>query len=347
MTFIRSVATFILFTFFAWGMVSCGHLPSDIHPNPASSGYHRMEFDISYSGNPVKEIGIGNIFLTEDQDLGNISFKFYGLYKGTLYMKSNACGINVSIPFEGSRTFYLRDLIPYPMKCSIDLVAETSQINNKEHNIVETGKIKINVIPSSYKPLVFEYVRTNSMKVFYKKYSWFGQGSIQRQEGDLTTQEEFTVKTGLDGGGIYRVAGCTDSQVYEGAFSKGDFRVRLIDIYNKKFLNREDTCDLEVIVIPNDIPESLVGRFSVSIFDKNAVPLENLSFGIKKSFGGYKLEVSGQKYILACSISNTYSLKNECSTQYYKDTVYWVRAITTNGRKSIFAVKNGEVFWAE
>lgn len=347
MNFKRGTMCLMFAIVFLAGVMSCGHFPADIHPNPSLSGYHRMEFDISYTGVPIKEIGIGNIYLNEDQDLGNISFKFYGIYKGILYMKSDACGINVAVPFDGAKVFYLKDLISHPLKCSISLTAETASIDKKQHNLVETGEIKINVIPHGEKPVSFEYVRTNAIKSNYKTYSYIGQGSIQRQEGDLTLGEEFTVKAGLEQGGIFRVTGCNASQTFEGSFEKGDIVIKLKDIYKKSFLSRIDTCDLEVVVIPNEIPEGMIGRFSVNIFDKDAVPLENLSWEIKKDLGSKKIYASGQDYVLACSINDQISLKNNCSLSYKKDTVYWIKAITAKGRKSVFAVKNDEVLWTE
>lgn len=390
---------FVFFLSIIFALSSCGHLPADIQPNPASSGYHRMEFDIGYNQeSPLKEIGIGNIYLYEDQDLGNIYFKFYGIYTGTLYLKSNACGINTSVPFDGEKVFYLHDLISKPTKCSISLVAETTQLNGKEHNIVETGEIKINVISRGQKPLSFEYVRTNSaLNAFYKTYAWPGQASMQRQEGDLTYEENFIVKTGLTQGGFYRVAGCKqslttkikhseaedsevsasvslsdsklslnvsrdrsvstseteeltdrgDSVYLEGTFDKGDFTVRIKDLYKKNYLDKGDTCDLEVMVIPNEIPETLTGRFSLSVYDSKAVPLETLSWSVKKTLLGKKLYASGQTYIAACSINGSAKLGNSCSFEYKSGKVYWVRAVTTNGRKSIFAIKDEQVFWKE
>jgi hypothetical protein len=143
------------------------------------------------------------------------------------------------------------------------------------------------------------------------------------------------------------VVGCNSTQTYEGSFEKGDIVVRLKDIYKKSVLKTSDTCDFEIAVIPNEIPEGMVGRFSISIFDDKAVPLENMGWEIKSSWGANKIYASGQTYILACAINDKISLSNTCSSSYKKDTIYWIKAITTNGRKSVFAVKNGEVFWTE
>jgi len=347
-------------------LVSCGHLPDDPHPNPAASGYHRMEFDINDGTTIKKEIGIGNIILSEDQDINNISFKFYGIYKGTIYLKSDACGVNFAVPFDGELTFNLKDLIPYPIKCSIKLTADTSKIEGYQHVIAETGEIKINVIPTDHLPLSFEYTRANSTKrAFYKTYAFVGQASMQRQEGDLTYQEVFTVKTGLTLGGSYRISGCNldlssttnesadktgDVISYSGTFDKSDFVIKFKDLYKKDYLKNEDTCDLEIMVIPNEITQTMEGRFSFNVYDKNAVVLENLDYTLSKHWydSKYDLVVSGQDYIAACSINEVYKISKTCKVSPYDpNTTYWIKAITTNGRKSVYSIKNGQIDWKE
>jgi len=336
------VMVFVLFSLYSCG----GHLPEDNYPNPASLGYHRMEFDVIKGSSTVKEIGIGNILLTEDQSLEDVSFKIYGLYKGTLYMKSDACGINFSTRFDGISTFYLKNLIAQPTKCSIKITAETDKIKNKQHNIVESGVIKINVIPEDSLPLTLEYSRSNSLVANnLKLYSYLGQGSIQRQEGDLTSFEKFTVKTELTQGGFYRVVGCGNATT--GSFEEANFDVSLKDIFAKDYLKKEDTCDLEIIIIPNEILETYQGRFSVSIYEASAVKLEALNWNIKKSWGKKYLYASGGSHIVACAINNTFKISNKCKEKYSSDKVYWVRAITSNARKSVFAIKNNTVIWKE
>jgi len=261
-------------------------------------------------------------------------------------MKSDACGIDFSTRFEGITTFNLEDLIQYPTKCSIKILAETDKIKNREHNIVETGIIKLNVISENSKALTFEYTRTNSMvKSLYKTYSYTGQGSMQRQEGDLTNSEKIIIKTALTQGGHYRVAGC--GNVITDTFAVDSFDIGLKNLYAKDYLGKEDTCDLEVIIIPNEILETYLGRFSLNIYGKEVVKLEPLSWKKKKSWGKYRIYAWGGDHIVACSINNSVKTKNKCNTRYYSNRVYWIRGLTTNARKSIFAVKNGVVVWKE
>lgn len=337
----------LVFSFFVLTLSSCGsHLPKDKYPNPATEGYHRMEFDVGNSGNLIKEIGIGNLYLKEDQDLDGVFFKIYGLYKGTLYMKSDACGINFSTRFNGISTYNLKDLITHPTKCSIKITAETDKIKNREHNIVESGVIKINVISEDSKPMSFSYNRTNSViQSYYQKYSYLGQGSLQRQEGDLTSSEMFEVKTDLTIGGSYRVSGCGNT--ITDTFKESSFEVSLKKLYARDYLGRQDTCDFEVIIIPNEVLETYLGRFSISIYGKDVVKLEPLERKVKKSWGRKKLYVWGGDHILACSINSKVKTKNKCNTKYKSSATYWIRSITTNARKSVYAIKNNIVIWKE
>jgi len=326
---------------------SCGsHLPKDPYPNPSLHGYHRMEFDIGKGSVIKKEIGIGNIYLKENQELAGVFFKIYGLYKGTLHMKSDACGINFSTRFDGISTFKLEDFIQYPTKCSIKIIAETDKIKNREHNIVESGIIKLNVIPEKSEPLSIEYSRTNSsVRSLYRTYTYAGQGSIQRQEGDLTSFEKFKVKTNLTQGGHYRIAGCGNTLT--DTFKQSSFDVSLKSLYARDYLAREDTCDFEIIIIPNEVLETYLARFSVNIFGAEVVKLEALEWKIKKSWGRKKIYVWGGDHIVACSINYKVKTKKKCSYKYKSDKIYWVRAITTNARKSVYAIKNGTVIWKE
>jgi len=335
-----------LLTFMVYFSLACAHLPKDIHPNPAKSGHHRMEFDtFGIDKKEKKELGISNFYLYEDQDLSDLFFRFNGIRYGTLYMKSNACGIDATMSFSRTKTFYLAKLIPKPTKCSIRLTAETAKIKKRQHNIVETGVVKLNVIPKKSKPVRIEYYRTNDTQ--FKKYSYVGQGSMQRQEGDLTSQEHFTVLTETDGGGVYRITGCGEANVFSDNYEGKQFKVTLSNIYNKRYLNRDDSCDFEIIVIPNEELYKYLGRFSINIYGKDAIKLEPLKFDIYKSWGRWKIKAWGRDYVLGCSINSYQWIKKRCKMKYYKDKTYWIRFFTSNGRKSLYCVMNNEIIWRE
>jgi flavodoxin len=256
----------------------------------------------------------------------------------------------------------LKEIMQSPTKCSIKLVATTDPIKKLQHQIVETGEVNINVIPKDSIPLEMSYVRVNSLTddkgdIQYNIYDFIGQGSMQRQEGDLTLNEFLTFKTTPNLTGIFRVVGCSDTSFYTEQFKDGTFNIKLKNIYQKNYLTRSDSCDMEVLVIPNEIPESFIGRFSLNIFGKEIIKLENLSFEIVHNtipanengfeFETVDLEVKGASYILGCAINDKIIIKNSCSVPYKPDEIFWIKGFTTNGRKSIFAVKNGEVIWKE
>lgn len=337
-------------TFIFWLLLlltSCGgHLPKDIGPNPAIQSLHQMEFDVTDSnGVSRKEIGIANIFIKENSDFNKISVTIYGIYKGTLNVSSNACGINLNRNFDGKTKFVLSEIIPrFNTKCSIKLTATTDQLRGKEHNIVETGLMKINIIPQEMTPLSFDYVRN------MKLYSYIGQGSIQRQEGDLTSAETVTVKTRLKDGGTFRIVGC--GHEYLNSFEKNNFSFSFKDIYKKTSLKNADSCDFEVIVIPYREAYSHVGRFSVNIYGSSVVILEPLDWVIDRSFGTIYINATGREYVVACSINDSFEIKKskknvKCKSKYDSNEIYWLRSVTANGRKSIIAVKDGEVIWSE
>jgi hypothetical protein len=337
----------LLFMLISFLIISCGaHFPLDVHPNQAINGYHSIEFDVTgVNGFVTKEMGLANIFLKKNEDYDKINIIVYGIYKGTLNLISNACSIDLKINFEGNTKFNLKELIPEPLKCSIRVIATTDQIGRSEHLIIESGLIKINTIGEFNTPLEISYLRSDSFSQI-KKYSFFGQGSLQRIEGPLSNTEKITVSSKLKDGGLYRVVGCGNELV--GEFSKSSFDLNFKDFYKKDFLTRQDTCDLEILVIPNSEEFSHQARFSLSIYGKEVVQLENLKWDISKG----NLNVEGNRYVAVCSINDSYVFKKnerrniKCSQKYSSDKVYWVRGITTNGRKSVFAIKNNSIIWS-
>lgn len=328
-------------------MSSCGHINSDPHPNPSLLGYHRMEFDVSFGATQRKEIGIGNIYLLENQSLEGMFFKFYGMGEGTVYFKSGSCGIDFSARFNKVMTYKLSDLIAEPTKCSIRIVAESDAIDGKQHNVVESGLLKINVIPSGSKALGIKYTRRNPF--ILKEYSSLGQASMQRKEGPLTYNEKFTVFTDLEEGGMYRINGCGHS--VSDSFEGSKFSISLKELVGKVELRKEDSCDYEVVVIPHEVDFSYYGRFSINIYGKSVVKLEPMQYSLKKKpfSRKKKLKAIGNKnYIIGCAINNKLSYSYRCyEKKASSDKVYWLRSLTGNGRKSIFAIKDGKVIWSE
>jgi len=338
-----------LFFFFILSILatSCS-ITKDMFPNPSQHNYHRMEFDIISKEGIKKEIGIGNIFIKKGTSLSDYSFRLYGLYKGNLYMKSNACGIDISRRFEGMTYFKLSDIIPEKARCSIKIVAETDAIKNRQHNIVESGVVKITYVEERDLPVTMEYTRTNTFfNGKFKTYSYLGQGSIQRQEGDVTNFEKFKVITSLKEGGMYRIAGC--GHEFTDSFDMDSFEVGLKDLYNQNYLKTQDTCDYEIRIIPNEILASYSGRFSINIYGKSVVKLANPEWSIKRRarIGKKRIYILGDDRIIMCNINSYFNNASKCSQRYYSNKIFWIRTITSNARKSVFAIKNNKIFWKE
>ena len=324
---------------------SCSHnlVPQDPFPNPASLGFHRIEFDVLSKGISKKEIGIANISLIEGKSLDGYSVIIHGIGKGTLSFKSNSCSINFKTGYKGDTQIFLKDLIPFPKKCSIKVISETSPIENVKNNIIETGLIKINLIPRTMLPVDISYYSSNSYPI--KKYVYRGQGSFQLDDGYIPSDGKnfyFSIGTLADGG-IYRVVGCGRS--LEGEFSGNTFYFSLFDIYRKHYLEREDSCDFEIQVIPNSILESYTGRLSVSVYSGTGDKMAPPSF---KLVDNKIISYSNSPYTFICSINDTFKIGFSCEINLQKEnSVYWIRNISVEGRKSIIGVRGNSIFWTE
>jgi hypothetical protein len=332
-------------------LLGCGaHLPVDVGPNYASKSFHSIEFDVSTDSDLVnKEIGIANIFLKKNSDYSNVTIKIYGIYKGTLILKSNACGIDLTTNFEGEKKFKLSELISEPTKCSIGIVAVSDPIGGKEHNIIESGVLKINVIDDNDIPLKFSYFKNNNT---LKEYSFTGQGSLQRSSGSLTANEKINFFPNDADGGIYRIFGCGFEHI--GSFENNFFDVPLKNIYKKDSLEINDSCDFEILIISNSQEFSHKGRLSINIYDSSLIKLEQPEWSIRKITTGKRiLIVEGKPHVAICSINTNYSIKNReqkpvvCKENYIQSKIFWVRTVTSNGRKNVFAIKNGSIYWQD
>lgn len=330
--------------------VSCAHLPKDIHPNPAQYGYHRMEFDT----NNGKEIGIANFNLMEKQSLDGLYFTIRGVYNGTLYLKSRGCNIDMVVPYQFDKQFYLSELINEPTKCTINITAEVApiklpwRIQPRQHNMVESGQIKINITKEDRLPAKLIYYSSNYKNIgalFVSKKEFNGQGSIQIQEGGLSKEMMFQVETNSELG-EYRVTGC--EKTIEGKYNSKIFNVRYYDLYKKEYIMRKDSCDFEVVVLPYDEANSYYGRLSLNIYGSEIKKLEPMTVWIRPYFWWERIKAEAPRdYMFGCSINRVFLTKDHCSNRYYKDTTYYIRGFTTNLRKSIFGFRNGKIIWTE
>ena len=47
------------------------------------------------------------------------------------------------------------------------------------------------------------------------------------------------------------------------------------------------------------------------------------------------------------SINEKFEMENRCNVKYESNKVYWIRGVTSQARKSIYAIKDGKVIWKE
>lgn len=309
----------LLLSIFAIG---CANIPPDPFPNQVGLGYLGMEFNHP-SG---RYVGALDINLTPS-NFAKEEFEFIGLWAGTLMIKSPGCDIDKTIRFNQITTIKISDLIPAPMKCTLDLYAYTDQVQDREHNITEHGQVHLNTA-------------TNPAGIIVNGVEKLGQASVQRMDGSLTLNSVFQIKTPSKLG-YYRITGC-DYPSLEGVYDNNIFTIALKDLYRKKALTMADSCDFEINVLPSDdFPDSFIGNISVNVYSGSVIKLEQPNFSIKKS----KLTITGASYVLGVSINNQYKIENKFTVPYNSGTVYWVRTVTKNGRKSLMAVQNMQIIW--
>jgi len=325
-------------------LLSCGaHLPKDPYKNHASLGYRTLEFDIQKNNQIVKEFGIANILLKEGEDYKDINIHIYGIYQGSVRLLSEACSLDSTFNFKGILKINLYSIVPEPKKCSIKILSVTDKIDGKETSLIETGIIKINYIRNNISPLQISYFLNDN---FLRNYNYLGQASMQMSEGNIFDNDKIKITSKINGGGIYRVNGCGFE--YSGYYENNYFELRLIDLYKKQIIFPEDSCDFEVLVIPNLDEFSHQARFSLNIYDNEVVKLPSINWQIKKN----NIQALGSDITFICTINNSFSYKKSenknvsCSSKYNLDTEYYLRAITINGRKSVTLIKNGVVVWS-
>ena len=322
---------FVLFVIMLLGC-KCATFPPDIAPNTADQNYREILFqkvspeDVSYSKGSL------GITVREGQDLYGYGFVYQGFYTGDLKITSQNCQIDpITIRYSGKTRIMLKDLITGAHeRCIFDLWGSPDKIDKMGHDIREIGTVSLMVIPDGYFPATIAYVLGN------EHLSGVGQASIQMMEGLLSNGDGFTVATDSKIG-YYSVDGC-------GKFVTGSYTdtidISYASVFGKKVLKTTDSCQLLVMVRPtDDILEGYMARFDINVYSQDAVLLENPDITYKNE----KLEACGKKYAAVVSIDDNMCLDRCCKEHCEKDKTCLVQTITTNGRKNVIAVKNGEI----
>ena len=330
-------------------VMACEHIPDDQAGNYAKLGFYNTEFDVKVGDVVEKQMGVASIALKEDQALEGAYVDFIGIYRGTLRLLSEGCPVNYSVNFNGRYRILLKDIMPTPMNCTIQLVAETEQINGLEHNIVELGKLDFFVIGSGNWAVHMSYYKSSPFGL--RLMDFVGNGNIQKMEGGVSLNEKITVRS-LSNTGTYVVTNSCGLNTISADYSTNTFDISFQKLYGKQLLvYQKDSCDFFIVLIPDDQPKSFTGKFSINVYNSLVVPLEFAYYSFTKMLGNWRLNAYGNDHIAATAINEkTSALKksrndNKTTVDYRSGQVYWIRAITVNGRKSVFAVQNKQVIW--
>lgn len=324
---------------------SMSSLPVDYADNYAHLGYRNIEFNNNSSplDPPTKQLGNATIMLIEQQRLEGLFFEVVGTYKGTLTLFSQGCPwLNWVVPYEGIRRFYLIDLMPEPTSCQIRITEMPDQINGMQHNVVEFGIVDIFVLPTGKKATELSYLVSNQFGI--KQNKSIGNIALQHRDGPFVNSDQITMQLGSNSG-LYSIRSTCYPEAIQGDYNTNSLKFSLKTLY--KDYEAKD-CDFNFVFIPKDEPDSYYAKVVVNVYDKKAVMLEYPKFEV---YDKHKLRVTGANYIAVTCIDDFCSYQDDKGTnivhiKHYNPTAtYYIRAITTNGRKAVFGMKDGKVVW--
>lgn len=341
----------LLLPFWVFSCVSCGNITPDITDSYANKNYFNIEFDAKMDNNSDKWMGTVPVMLYENSDISKQSISMYGVYKGTTVFKSVGCSADYSLTYNGQTSIPLSNFMNTPTNCIITLTNETETAKGVQTNIVENGKIDVFVVKKGLEPISFSFNKTTSFG--QKTYATIGNSSMQIPEGGVTFSQTIDISSSSSSG-LYAINsdGCPKIPVVQGVYKSNKFQVSLRQMYGKGIVNYdEDSCNFNFTLTPSDRPNAIVGKMSINVYKNTVVPLEYANWRIYKWAGKNYLEASGFPHIIATGINDTVSAlikKNKSNASYVKydpNTEYTIRAITINGRKSVFKIKNNKVIW--
>lgn len=327
---------------------SCGkvHFPPDPRPNYANLGFYNMELDAIKPGNPVeKSLGITSITLEEGQSLDDVYVDFYGYYTGMITLRSNSCPVNYSTSFSGGKRFAIRDFMAVPTSCTIEMAMAIDRIEGLEHNMSEIGRMDFFMLPKNRRPVMISYYRSSSFGL--QKREFVGNANYQRPEGNAPRNEIITFSTDSTRG-QYAVTNTCGKPALMGAYMSNEIKLSISKLYGDAGeIKLDEGCEFYISVVPEEsgyLPYN--GKLSVNIYSKDVTPLEYPFYRIDK-----RITVWGNSYVAATAINGTYSkagkykVENKISTKNLPGVTFWVRAVTINGRKSVFAIRDNQIVW--
>lgn len=300
--------------------ISCSHAPKDIADNYAAKGYMNTEF--RYKGQTY--LGILPINLTSDSLKDSINY--VGIGQGTTEISSTECALNYTKRFTTSTELKISDFVSEVKPCVIFLNSLTDQYKKLEHNITEIGVIYLSILPKGHKAATIGYSERGDLGV--KEVVTSQSIAIQRP---ANTSETVFISTTSTSGTMVITNSCGEPTTYKEYNSQATL-ISFDEIYKTK----KQTCLFNFILLPNDEIKPYFATMFVNIYANDVVPLEHIPY----TLSGGNIRLNPASYIWAASINDKLS-----KDKYVADKEYIIRGLTSNGRKSVYAIKNNKILW--
>lgn len=337
------IAKIIHISFFLFFIILASCNNDDVGYSPISENYLRAEFDTILNSKLKKNIGVSFIALDDFQDLDNLSVYFQGIYKGDIFIFSNECSVDYHGKYDGVTKIDFKSIIKeenLKRICSFDVYLKSEKIK-KINSYEEKAKIYFifeNLIKSFKVQLLYN---TDS-----KNFIFEDNASIQIRASNDISNNRIIITNDYLNSWEYEVSGC--GSLYSGTSDDSKAFFSLEKIFNKIKVEKSDSCLMHVKVknFDNTMQEIYI---YLGIYDANVKKLENMKFYIQDD----KIYAEGLTGIKVCSINTSNILftclkdKVVCSRDYDPEKVFWIRGITSNGRKSVIGIKDNQIFWEE
>jgi hypothetical protein len=330
-------------------LAACESLPKDYAPNYADLGYRSIEFVVKNGEFAPLTTQLGNATFTihEEESLEHRYFDVVGVYKGVLTFYSQGCPwINYSVRYAGKARFELKDLMAKPTSCQIRITEMVDQVDGLEHDVHEIGVVDIFVIPTDKIQPWFSLLESSQ---FGTRVNYFkGNAAIQRPIGKYTNTDVVTVSFNSVGGILTINSTCPEIPKQRIEYDGALVDVSLKSLYNQGEVDSSKDCTFSFVSVPMLETDSYYGQLTVNTYKPELVKLEYPTVRLWKRVNT-RMEVTASSYVAINCINNLCSNDADSNkvtyAKYKTDEVYWVRSITTNGRKSVFAYRNGSPIW--
>ena len=341
----RAFLTILFIAFSACGLpklTACNAtIPPDYAPNYADLGYRSIEFVVkSDLGRPeVTQLGNATVLLYEGDTLNDKYIDINAPYQGVLTFYSQGCAwINYSIRYNYTTRLMLDQLMLQPTNCQIRITEVADAIDGLQHDVHEIGVIDVYVLPKGKNPFWISYQDSSQFGSQMRQY--LGNAAIQRPIGQYTSSDYITLTTASEGGVMTINSSCGIPKLSVN-YTGSAVTLNLRQLFAQGFKADGMDCDFYFMAVPKLEPQAYYGKVMVSTYKPTLIKLEYPPFTVKSGY----LTITGASYAAINCINNICSSTNTVQVKYNPEMLYWIRSLTVNGRKSIYAIKNAKVVW--